>query len=241
MLIIYVITSPGAQGPRGPIGPSGPQGPPGSSNGIGATGATGPASTNVGATGVPGPPGFPGPTGPRGRRGEYGEQGRNGERGAEGAPGLQGPPGQPGPKVGWIGFSLSISCSPFHQHHDDVIKWKYFPRYWPLCGEFTGDRWILRTNGQWRGALVFSLTCASNKRLSKQSWGWWFETPSRSLWWRCNDWLTSITAGIRNQTFMYQITYPFPNFNGETVEVWEWTCNFIPHFIMDLITYPCWD
>ena len=22
------------------------------------------------------------------------------------------------------------------------------PRYWPLCGEFTGDRWILRTNGQ---------------------------------------------------------------------------------------------
>ena len=21
-----------------------------------------------------------------------------------------------------------------------------------------------------------------NKRLSKQSWGWWFETPSRSLW-----------------------------------------------------------
>ena len=27
--------------------------------------------------------------------------------------------------------------------HDDVIKWKHFPRYWPpLCGEFTGHRWI---------------------------------------------------------------------------------------------------
>ena len=26
--------------------------------------------------------------------------------------------------------------------HDDVIKWKHFPRYWPLCGEFTGPRWI---------------------------------------------------------------------------------------------------
>ena len=25
------------------------------------------------------------------------------------------------------------------------------PRHWPLCGEFTGDRWIRRTNGQWRG------------------------------------------------------------------------------------------
>ena len=29
--------------------------------------------------------------------------------------------------------------------HDDVIKWKYFPRYWPLRGEFTGHRWIPRT------------------------------------------------------------------------------------------------
>ena len=25
------------------------------------------------------------------------------------------------------------------------------PRHWPLCGEFTGDRWIPRTNGQLRG------------------------------------------------------------------------------------------
>ena len=22
------------------------------------------------------------------------------------------------------------------------------PRHWPMCGEFTGDRWIPRTNGQ---------------------------------------------------------------------------------------------
>ena len=31
------------------------------------------------------------------------------------------------------------------------------------------------------------------------------------------------------------ITYPFPNFNGHTVEVWEWTSYFIPHFVMNLI------
>ena len=36
-----------------------------------------------------------------------------------------------------------------------------------------------------------------------------------------------------------EITYPFPNCNGSTVEVWEWIINFILHFIMDLITYPC--
>ena len=38
---------------------------------------------------------------------------------------------------------------------------------------------------QWRGALLF-LICALNKRLSKQSWGWWFEMPMRSLWPHCN-------------------------------------------------------
>ena len=41
--------------------------------------------------------------------------------------------------------------------------------------------------GRWRGALMFSLICTLNKRLSKQSWGWWFEMPSRSLWRRCNE------------------------------------------------------
>ena len=35
-----------------------------------------------------------------------------------------------------------------------------------------------------------------------------------------------------------KITYQFPNFNGTTVEVWKWVSNFVPHFIMDVITYP---
>ena len=38
-----------------------------------------------------------------------------------------------------------------------------------------------------------------------------------------------------------KITYPFPNFNSATVEVREWFSNFIPHFLMDVITYPCWN
>ena len=40
--------------------------------------------------------------------------------------------------------------------------------------------------GQWRGALMFSVDLRLNKRLSKQPWGWWFETPSWSLWRQCN-------------------------------------------------------
>ena len=38
-----------------------------------------------------------------------------------------------------------------------------------------------------------------------------------------------------------EITYPFPNFNGCTIEVWEWICNFILYFILDIITNPCWE
>ena len=35
------------------------------------------------------------------------------------------------------------------------------------------------------------------------------------------------------------ITYPFPNFNSTTVEVWEWISSPMPHFMLDVITYPC--
>ena len=34
---------------------------------------------------------------------------------------------------------------------------------------------------------MFSLFCAWRNGLSKQSWGWWFETPSRSLWRHWNE------------------------------------------------------
>ena len=32
------------------------------------------------------------------------------------------------------------------------------PRHWPLCGEFTGDRWIPRPNGQLRGKCFNLMT-----------------------------------------------------------------------------------
>ena len=70
--------------------------------------------------------------------------------------------------------------------HDDVIKWKHFPRYWPFVRGVHRSRWIHRTKacpssplpvnsphkGQWRGALMFSLICA-----------------------RMNDWVNNREAG----------------------------------------------
>ena len=55
-----------------------------------------------------------------------------------------------------VGIGLPI----FIRIHDDVIKWKHFPRYWPFA---RGIHWSPVNSphkGQWRGALVFSLICA---------------------------------------------------------------------------------
>ena len=38
-----------------------------------------------------------------------------------------------------------------------------------------------------------------------------------------------------------EIANPVPNFNDETVEVWERIINSIQHFIVHVITFPCWD
>ena len=44
--------------------------------------------------------------------------------------------------------------------HDDVIKWKHFPRYWPFVREIHRSPVNFPHKGQWRGALMFTLICA---------------------------------------------------------------------------------
>ena len=43
--------------------------------------------------------------------------------------------------------------------HDDVIKWKHFPRYWPFVRGIHRSPVNSAHKGQWRGALMFSLIC----------------------------------------------------------------------------------
>ena len=63
---------------------------------------------------------------------------------------------------------INMSCAQCHpfcfgliifKPHDDVIKRKHFPRYWPFVRRI--HRWLVNSphKGQWRGALVFSLIC----------------------------------------------------------------------------------
>ena len=45
------------------------------------------------------------------------------------------------------------------QKHDDVIKWKHLPRYWPFVRGIHRFPVNSPHKGQWRGALMFSLIC----------------------------------------------------------------------------------
>ena len=44
--------------------------------------------------------------------------------------------------------------------HDDVIKWKHFPRYWPFVRGIHQSPVNSPHKGQWRGALMLSLVGA---------------------------------------------------------------------------------
>ena len=44
--------------------------------------------------------------------------------------------------------------------HDDVIKWKHFPRYWPFVRGIHRSSVNSPHKGQWREALLLSLICA---------------------------------------------------------------------------------
>ena len=78
--------------------------------------------------------------------------------------------------------------------HDDVIKWKHLLAICagnsPETGEFPYKRPETRSFD-----IFFFLR--TNKRRSKQSWDWWFETPSRqcntqviNIWLRNHRWVS---------------------------------------------------
>ena len=74
------------------------------------------------------------------------------------------------------------NCSIFV--HDDVIKWKHFPRYWLFVRGIPRSPMNSPHKGQWRGALMFSLICA----------------------WR-NDWVNNREAGdLRRHRAHYDVT-----------------------------------
>ena len=72
----------------------------------------------------------------------------------------------------------------YDRPHDDVIKFSALlvlrAGNSRVTGEFPSQRPMTQ-----RFDVFFDLCL--NKRLSKQSWGWWSETPSRPLWRHCSS------------------------------------------------------
>ena len=42
--------------------------------------------------------------------------------------------------IAWV--VIFVMYVAFETDHDDVIRWKHFPRYWPFVGQSTSQRWI---------------------------------------------------------------------------------------------------
>ena len=118
-----------------------------------------------------------------------------------------------------------------------------------LCGEFTGHRWIPPHKGPWRRALMFSLICA-RINLSKQSWVWWLESPSWSLWHHCNVihihilqrnkmLLNHIRQTIINQ-YLANTKYNILFYNGDKKTCVSLPIPIILQFLNDILLHYLW-
>ena len=107
----------------------------------------------------------------------------------------------------WFKIPVRVTCCRTSNSQDSMSNFKYsntayrkiintsmmtssngniFRVTGPLCGEFTGPGEFPAQRPVTRGFDVF-FDLRLNKRLSKQPWGWWFETPAWSLWRHRNE------------------------------------------------------
>ena len=101
-------------------------------------------------------------------------------------------------KQSWRRWFETPSCSLWHHCnvHDDVTKWKHFPRNWPFVREIHRSPVNFPHKGQWRGALMFSLIYA------------WI-----------NDWVNNREAGdLRRQHGHYDVIVMGVAVNGHYVD-----------------------
>ena len=108
--------------------------------------------------------------------------------------------------------------------HDDVIKWKHFPRNWPFVRGIHRSRWIPHIPTQRPVTRIFDVffDLRLNKRLSKQPWGWWFETLSWSLWRHCNIQLKFRLFNVKRFTCWLDGEISFYFLHWSTLEYRYW-------------------
>ena len=62
--------------------------------------------------------------------------------------------------AGVVHHSYGADIDTLQKMHEDVIKWKQFPRYWPFVRVIHRSPVNSPNKDQWRGALMFTLICA---------------------------------------------------------------------------------
>ena len=107
-------------------------------------------------------------------------------------------------------------------------NWNIFRVTGPLCGEFTGHR---AQRPVTRSFDVF-FDLRLNTRLSKQPWGWWFETPSWSLWHHCNAGITRCTYHYAQQKCITDKSMKVENPGGSNANGWFAASQ--PHIPMEM-------
>ena len=85
-----------------------------------------------------------------------------------------------------------------------------------LCGEFTGHRWIPSTKASDAELWCF-FDLRPNKRWSKQSWGWWFDTPHHdvtALWFHFAE---AFFDGMKMEAAIYYFVSSCATLNSQQV------------------------
>ena len=109
-------------------------------------------------------------------------------------------------------FTHSTNRELHKRRHDDVIKLKLFPALLAICAVNSPVRSEFPAQGPMTQSFDVFFDLRLNKRLSKQSWGWWSETPPRSLWRQCNENITSdnsIAVGSKRQNAVVILFWAF--------------------------------
>ena len=104
--------------------------------------------------------------------------------------------------------TITDQCAFIRKWHDDVIKWKHFPRNWPFVRGIHRSPVNSPHKGQWRGALMISMIC---------------------VW--INDWVNNREAGDLRR---YRAHHDVIVMKIQTLNTYFYMC-YQQHIITDLL------
>ena len=130
------------------------------------------------------------------------------------------------------------------------------PRHWPLCGEFTGDRWILRTKVQLRGKCFHLMTpswhrsslitCLVRPPFARHDWTCGIVPrrtinvlkPIQNVSHFADD-IFKLIFLYQNCCILIQISNDPVNNKPALVKMVKLLLKLAPQIVMEVTTYPC--